>query len=85
MSEEIAQRVISVIAAAQKLPREEISVDSTFEELGIDSLDSVNLLFALEEEFDIDIPDIAKEIKTVGKMVESIERFLSEKPSLPKR
>ncbi len=84
MSEEIAQRVMSVIAAAQKLAREKISVDSTFEDLGIDSLDGVNLLFALEEEFDIDIPDKAMEIKTVGKIVENIERFLSEKPSLSK-
>jgi acyl carrier protein len=78
MPEKLAQRVISVIAATQKMPPEKISIDSTFEELGIDSLDGVNILFALENEFNINIPDDAvQEVRGVRQMVESLERFLA--------
>lgn len=78
MPEKLAQRVISVIAATQKMPPEKISIDSTFEELGVDSLDGVNILFALENEFNINIPDDAvQEVRGVRQMVESLERFLA--------
>jgi acyl carrier protein len=78
MSEELSQRVISVIAASQKLPPEKVTIDSTFEELGIDSLDGVNILFALENEFNINIPDEgAQGIRTIRQMVESLEKLLA--------
>ena len=53
MSNDLTERVISVIAATQRMSREKISPESTFEELGLDSLDSVNILFALEEELSL--------------------------------
>ncbi len=78
MSNDVTQRVISVIAKTQRIPPEKISPDSTFEELGLDSLDSVNILFALEEEFDIDIPDEdTRDIRSIGQMIEGIEKFLA--------
>jgi len=78
MFEKLAQRVISVIAATQKMPLERILIDSTFEELGIDSLDGVNILFALENEFNISIPDEAAQgIRGVRQMVESLEKLLA--------
>jgi acyl carrier protein len=78
MSEELTQRVISIIAAAQKLPLERITIESTFEELGIDSLDGVNILFALESEFNINIPDDKVEgVRSVRQMVESLEKVVS--------
>lgn len=76
MSTELTKRIISVIASTQCLPEEEISVDSSFEELGIDSLDSINILFALEEEFDIVIPNDPKHIRSVRQMLEGIEGLL---------
>jgi acyl carrier protein len=57
MSDELIARVTGVIAKTQHIPLETITIDSTFEELKIDSLDGINLLFALEGEFDVDIPD----------------------------
>jgi acyl carrier protein len=70
--------VISVIATAQKLPLERITIESTFEELGIDSLDGVNILFALENEFNINIPDDKVEgVRSVRQMVESLEKVVS--------
>ena len=78
MSNDLTERVISVIAATQRIPREKISPQSTFEELGLDSLDSVNILFALEEEFKIDIPDEdTRDIRTVAQMIEGIEKLVA--------
>jgi len=78
MSNDLTERVISVIAATQRIPREKISLESTFEELGFDSLDSVNILFALEEEFKIDIPDEdTRDIRSVAQMIEGIEKLVA--------
>ena len=78
MSNDLTQRVISVIAKTQRMAPEKISPESTFEELGLDSLDSVNILFALEEEFKINIPDDdAREIRGVKQMVEGIEKLVA--------
>jgi acyl carrier protein len=51
------ERVIHVIAQTQRIPAESISLNSTFEQLKIDSLDGINIVFALENEFGIEIPD----------------------------
>lgn len=81
MSDELTQRVISVIAATQRIPAEKISVDSTFEELGIDSLDGVNILFAIEEEFHINIPDEeTRQIRSVRQMMDGIRKLLNSTP-----
>jgi acyl carrier protein len=78
MSDELTQRVISVIAKTQRIPPEKISPESTFEELGLDSLDSVNILFALEEEFNVNIPDEdSRGIRSIGDVVSGIEKLLA--------
>ncbi|MCU0239748.1 MAG: phosphopantetheine-binding protein [Pyrinomonadaceae bacterium] len=75
---DIAQRVISVIAKFKKIPAETISETTTLEELGLDSLDGLNLIFELEEEFDITIPDDkALSMKTVGEMIQGLEKVIS--------
>ncbi|HLH37799.1 MAG TPA: phosphopantetheine-binding protein [Bryobacteraceae bacterium] len=76
----IAGRVARVIAKTQHIPVESITIDSTFEQLKIDSLDGINILFAIEGEFDIDIPDdAARQIRSVREMVEGIEKLLAAK------
>lgn len=78
MSDEVMRRVISVIAATQRIPVEGISADSTFEELKIDSLDGINILFAVENEFNINVPDdAARELRTVRQMAEGVEKLLA--------
>ncbi len=78
MSDELTQRVLAVIANTQRIPIEKITIDSSFEELGIDSMDGVNILFALENEFDITIPDeAAKQIRNVRQMTEGVERLIA--------
>ena len=78
--EELIRRVLNVIAATQKIPPEKVTIDSSFEELNMDSMDGVNILFALENEFDISIPDEqAKQIRSIREMVEGVQRLVAEK------
>jgi acyl carrier protein len=78
MSDELIRRVTGVIAKTQHIPPESVTIESTFEELKIDSLDGINILFALESEFDIDIPDdAARQIRSVREMTEGVEKLLA--------
>lgn len=88
MDDDILRRTIKQIAETKRIPEESIHVNSTFEELGLDSLDAMNLLFALEEEFNISIPDTeAHTIKTVRAAYEGVERLLAGKqdPAVERR
>jgi len=78
MAETVAEKVIAVIAKAKKIPPESISIDSTFEELRIDSLDGLNIFFEIEEAFDLSIPDErARGLRTVREVVEALEALES--------
>ena len=80
MSDELIERVRKVIAASKRIPEERVTIDSAFEELGIDSMDAVEILFALENEFDISIPDEeVKTVRNVRQMAEGVERLLAAK------
>ena len=70
---------MAIIAETQRLDPAKITIDSTFEELGIDSLDGINILFALESEFNVNIPDeAAQNTRSVRDMVEGIRKLISE-------
>lgn len=76
----VEERVIRVFADFKKVPPEEITMDTTFEELGFDSLDGLNLVFELEEEFDMTIPDDrVGDMKGVRQAVEGIQALLDAK------
>ncbi len=80
MAESTTERVVRVIAQTQKIPIEGVGTESTFQQLGIDSLDGLNILFALEEEFGVAIPDDAgKQFASVSQVVEGIELLLARK------
>jgi len=80
MPDELAARTIRVIAKTQHLPPESITIEQSFAELKFDSLDGMNILFAIENEFDISIPDDqAAQIKSVREMVEGIEKLVAAK------
>ena len=84
-SESIQSRVLRVIATSHRLPLESITPDSTFEQLGIDSLDRINILFDLENEFDISIDDEqAKSIANIPEMVDGIQKLIEAKEPGPK-
>ena len=69
---------LGVIAAYLEKPREEVSRGATFEELGIDSLGGSALVFDLEEEFEISIPnEQALEIRSVEQALEVLASNIS--------
>lgn len=69
----IASRCIDIIAKSKSIPPDSIKLDSTFDELNIDSLDKINISFEVEEAFNIDIPDDALgSLKTVRDVVNGV-------------
>ena len=82
--ENVEARVIAAIAKTQQIPVETLTIDSTFVELNIDSLDGLQILFALEEEFGIDIPDDAgRQIISVREAVAGVSELLAKKHDAP--
>lgn len=74
----VADRVIRVFADFKKMAVGDIGLQTTFEDLELDSLDGLNLVFELEEEFDIMIPDEkAQSMKSVAEVVTAIEAVLA--------
>lgn len=80
-----AQRVTELISEQMDIPTERITLDSAFEsDLGFDSLDMVEFVMAVEEEFDISVPDDTSEkIKTVGQAIEAIQQTIAEREHRP--
>jgi acyl carrier protein len=71
--EEVEKRCIEIIAASKNIPASSITLDSTFEELVIDSLDKINISFEVEDAFAIEIPDDSLgSLKTVRDVVNGV-------------
>ena len=69
----VFERVKKVITSQLGIGEEEVLKDTSFEDLGIDSLEIFEIVMALEDEFDIEIPnEDVEDIKTVGAIVEYI-------------
>jgi acyl carrier protein len=78
-SEGVEHKVRGIMAEQLGISEEEIARDSTFlEDLGADSLDIVELLMALEEEFSIEIPDEdAEKMRIVGDVIDYLDAKLA--------
>lgn len=80
IDDELAAHVMRVIAATHHIPVESISIDSTFDQLKIDSLDGINIVFALESEFKISIPDDAMHnLRSIQDTVSGVRELLDKK------
>ncbi|MEQ9259934.1 MAG: acyl carrier protein [Roseovarius sp.] len=82
---DIKDRVIRIIAEQAVLEPSDVTMESTLEDLGIDSLGLVESIFAIEEEFDISVPFNANEpqqsdfdISSVATIVAGIEKLVAE-------
>ena len=75
MSQEILEKVCSIVSEQLSVEAGEVKADSNFQnDLGADSLDTVELVMAFEEEFGLDIPDEeAEKITTIQSAVDWIE------------
>jgi len=80
MQDNVTERVIKVIADHQRIPVETITPESTFAALNIDSLDGLHLLFALEDEFNVDIPDdAARGFTSVEQVASGLAELIARK------
>ncbi|MFY9238124.1 MAG: acyl carrier protein [Roseovarius sp.] len=82
---DIEKRVISIIAEQAMLEPSDMTLDSSLEDLGIDSLGLVEAIFAIEEAFDINVPFNANEpsesdfdISSVRSIMDGIKRLIKE-------
>ncbi|MGH9773766.1 MAG: acyl carrier protein [Candidatus Acidiferrales bacterium] len=81
MADVVSEEIISILASVKRIPRERITLDSSLESLGLDSLDTITLLFELEKKFNITIPDEnARKIRSVRDIVEGV-RLLAPSPA----
>lgn len=72
----VQERVVGIVAEQLGVEKEKVKPETSFvNDLGADSLDTVELVMELEEEFEVDIPDDAAEkIQTVGQAIDFIEQ-----------
>ena len=77
----VEERVIDIVCENLGVNKEQVTRNASFmEDMGADSLDIVELVMELEEEFEITIPDDqAEKIKTVGEAIDYIEKELGKK------
>ena len=71
------EKIQAYLASQLDIPADEITRDTTFESLGVDSLDTVELVMALEEEFECEIPD--DEAEKITNVQQAIDYVVSHK------
>jgi len=80
MNEEARERVLTIIAKARHVPVETVTLDKTFADLQIDSLDAISIVFEIEEEFKIAVSDEQMaSLRSVGDVVQGIDKLLAAK------
>ena len=78
--DDITTRCIAIIAKSKNMSPEAITPDSTFDQLGMDSLDKINVSFEVEDTFEIAIPDESmNSLRTVQDMVDGVLRLQQQK------
>jgi len=81
MSEERFEKVRSIVASVYHVPVETVSLDKPLGELGADSLDAATLVFALEDEFHVQIPDECMDAtRSLRALAEQLESLQAEAP-----
>jgi len=81
MSDDVQNKIFDIIAKEASLDRARITRDSTLKDLQIPSLDMVQIFFAIEDHFNINLPDQSADFDTesAGGLVDTVERLLAEK------
>ena len=77
---EIADRIIEIVAGKMDKPKAEVTPEKSFvNDLGADSLDTVELMMDIEDEFDLSIPEEeAQKIETIGDAIKYVEEHTSK-------
>ena len=80
--DEIAERCIAIVAKAKTPPLTGVTLDSSFDALGLDSLDKINISFEVEDLFSIQIPDDSmNSLRTVRDMVDGVKSLQNQQVS----
>lgn len=80
------QRLVRIIVDEHKLPRETLRPDARLDEVGIDSLAVMELLFQVEEEFGIQIPNDQVKLETIDDVVRYVDSLRAQQaPAMPQR
>ena len=73
INQDVFEKVAAAISKQKEISADSITIDAEFETLGLDSLDATEILFDLEEQLDVDIPnDAARSMKNVRQVVEGL-------------
>jgi acyl carrier protein len=87
MAQTVKDQVVAIIAEQAVLDPADVTLDSTLESLGIDSLGLVESIFAIEEAFDISVPFNANDpsesdfdISTVASIIAAVEALVAARP-----
>ncbi len=85
MTDDISRKIIEIIAEQAMLDPGEVKLEASPEDLGLDSLGMVEIVFAIEEAFDISVPFNANDpdasdfdVSTIGATIEAVERLIAE-------
>ena len=77
MSESIFEKIATILSTKKGVNKENILIESSFEELGLDSLDAVELISDLEDEFNVTIPNVElQSIKTIQQAVDGLQKAM---------
>jgi acyl carrier protein len=76
---EIERKLIEIVRSEKQIPDEKLTPETVLADAGVDSLDALTILFAIEEQFGISIPDDkARAIKTFGDMIDTVAELRIE-------
>ena len=77
MSESIFEKIATILSTKKGIDKESILIESSFEDLGLDSLDAVELISDLEDEFNVTIPNMElQSIKTIQQAVDGLQKAI---------
>jgi len=79
---EIERKLVDIVRKEKEIDEEKLRPETKLAEAGIDSLDALTILFGIEEEFHISIPDDrARAMTTFGDIIDAVEAQLAAPPS----
>ena len=80
---EIEEKLVAIVRAERNIADSDLTPSTELAAAGIDSLDALTILFAIEEQFRISIPDDrARALRTFGDMIDVVESLVAPRPDL---
>ena len=83
MNATVQEQIFAMIADTAKIDVSSINTDSTLKDLGVASLDAIEIIFDIEEKFDVTLSDSDADLKsdTVQGLINAVQRALDAKPN----